>query len=99
MNETSVLTDNLILCLQPVYHEPYGARSPTTREAATLQIAVGRKGKTTENKPFQSMRGKEEKREKRPIANFSLTRKLRQSSNSAVGGGSGFQTGCGLSDR
>ena len=89
--------------MQPVYHEPYGARSPTSREAATLQIAVGRKGKTKdahskeeENKPFQSMRGKEEKRVKRPIANFS---DLGQSSNSAVGGGSGFQTGSGPSNR
>ena len=60
--------------MQPVYHEPYGARSPTSREAATLQIAVGRKGKTKdalskeeENKPFQSMRGKEREEANRKL--------------------------------
>ena len=66
--------DEYLLFSQPVYHEPYGARSPTSREAATLQIAVGRKGKTKDalskeekNKPFQSMRGKEREEANRKL--------------------------------
>ena len=63
--------------MQPVYHEPYGARSPTTREAATLQIAVGRKGKTRRQREqtlsIKARKGVKKKRgeEKRPIENFS----------------------------
>ena len=61
---------------QPVYHEPYGARSPTTREAATLQIAVGRKGKREREREEETLSIKAIEEEKRPPNQPTNERKL-----------------------